>query len=211
MTVNKYDELLNYFVSTDELRPVLQEPCLNGDYVVATDGHKAIKIPISLLENEYKVSEKYPNLQKIIDDSLRDHKCDGIIRLADLKEVFSKFEEIDDYGICLMCDGDGTHECECGHRHECQECDGTGDGKYKIGKKFDDEGKFCIGNAIFNANNFRPIYDIFKHFGNNHIKLLANPQFQVNVFVVGDIQIIIMPCRETDDITDISKIKVYNA
>jgi len=28
---------------------------------------------------------------------------------------------------CEECDGSGIHICECGHEHECQECEGTGE------------------------------------------------------------------------------------
>ena len=27
---------------------------------------------------------------------------------------------------CPECDGEGTHECSCGHVHNCSTCDGTG-------------------------------------------------------------------------------------
>lgn len=27
---------------------------------------------------------------------------------------------------CYICDGEGKHRCECGHSHECAECDGSG-------------------------------------------------------------------------------------
>lgn len=27
---------------------------------------------------------------------------------------------------CPVCEGDGRHECECGHSHRCENCVGTG-------------------------------------------------------------------------------------
>lgn len=27
---------------------------------------------------------------------------------------------------CATCDGFGTHECDCGHSHSCEDCGGTG-------------------------------------------------------------------------------------
>lgn len=28
--------------------------------------------------------------------------------------------------LCPFCDGDGRHECDCGHQHACDECHGSG-------------------------------------------------------------------------------------
>jgi len=38
-------------------------------------------------------------------------------------EVIAMEEEFED---CDECHGDGTHECDCGHVHECSFCDGKG-------------------------------------------------------------------------------------
>jgi RecJ-like exonuclease len=27
---------------------------------------------------------------------------------------------------CSECDGEGTHTCDCGHVHDCEECGGSG-------------------------------------------------------------------------------------
>ena len=37
-----------------------------------------------------------------------------------VKEREAEFED------CPECNGDGTHECECGNVHDCHECDGEG-------------------------------------------------------------------------------------
>lgn len=38
-------------------------------------------------------------------------------------EVAEMYQEVDE---CDMCHGTGSHDCECGHTHECGECDGVG-------------------------------------------------------------------------------------
>lgn len=41
-------------------------------------------------------------------------------KLPSVKALDEEFEE------CSMCDGSGTHVCDCGHEHDCDECDGEG-------------------------------------------------------------------------------------
>jgi DnaJ-class molecular chaperone len=33
---------------------------------------------------------------------------------------------LDETEDCSICDGEGSHTCECGHEHDCEECNGTG-------------------------------------------------------------------------------------
>ncbi len=35
-------------------------------------------------------------------------------------------DELLDVEDCLTCDGEGEHECECGHKHDCVACNGSG-------------------------------------------------------------------------------------
>jgi hypothetical protein len=47
---------------------------------------------------------------------------------------------------CFACDGDGYHECDMGHSHDCGNCDGTG----KIVKETD-EVLEEYGRTLYNA------------------------------------------------------------
>jgi hypothetical protein len=41
-------------------------------------------------------------------------------KLPEVLEMFGTLNE------CSTCDGEGVHECECGHTHTCNACDGSG-------------------------------------------------------------------------------------
>jgi hypothetical protein len=42
------------------------------------------------------------------------------IKLPAVKEMGATLKD------CVVCDGAGDHECECGDTHECRACSGTG-------------------------------------------------------------------------------------
>lgn len=44
--------------------------------------------------------------------------------LPEVKEIAEQIEDKSEK--CSECNGEGDHECECGHRHECGFCDGKG-------------------------------------------------------------------------------------
>jgi len=41
---SKYDKALSLFVSNDELRPKMNEPCERGEFVYSTDAHALIRV-----------------------------------------------------------------------------------------------------------------------------------------------------------------------
>ena len=45
---------------------------------------------------------------------------DEWVKRADVSDMLLDVED------CPTCDGDGEHECECGHTHDCGACMGSG-------------------------------------------------------------------------------------
>jgi len=64
-----YDLMLNYFVTNDELRPVMRN-IHNGEngYLYATDGHILIRIKQEKCMKQYDAVPKYPDCEKVIQD-----------------------------------------------------------------------------------------------------------------------------------------------
>jgi len=211
MKSNKYDKILYQFVSDDELRPVLQTPCLNGDYIIATNGRIGIKIPKNLTKNYYKTIKGYPDLQAVIDNLLLKYSCNSYIKLSEINKVFESFKKVDDFGNCDVCNGKGIHKCSCGDVHNCWECNGTGEGKFKIGTRFDYEEKIKIGKCYFMAKTFNILLQVFKTANQNNIDVLSNAKETASIFKLDNgIELVICPNRRDKDEPHYKSLKLHN-
>lgn len=115
-----------FCASPDAPRAVLREPFRIANVAYATDGKVLALVdspgPDTVEAAKYSAflaiaGEALVHNMRTVDEFLERpvsypcRECDG-----------DKTVDLD----CLTCDGNGYHECKCGHEHDCAECDGEG-------------------------------------------------------------------------------------
>ena len=103
--MKNYDEVIKEFLSTDSLREALMETALIGDFVFATNGHIAIKIPTVRLTGTYKANPDYPDIVLLF------NKQDGLFdkpklyKVESIEKVLSEIPRVKVGTECKDCDG----------------------------------------------------------------------------------------------------------
>lgn len=129
--MNKYEEILNLFTTTETSRYTLSIPFYFDEWAVATDGHVAAIVDRSLVPElpEYKGTP--PNIKLIMPTSIAPGiniptsvlvNEDAEKAQADYQIARANYEEKE----CPKCEGTGVCECDCGDEHDCPKCDGEG-------------------------------------------------------------------------------------
>lgn len=139
--MNKYLEILQMFVSQDDLRPAMTVPNIGNEFASSTDAHALVFFDKNLLpentvfETDFGEKLKYPDIQRFIEMKAN---CNTILDVEKINEVISKCPLIED-----------TDEEE--KEDTCNECDGSGevtytyeDSKYKD-HELDGECPICEG------------------------------------------------------------------
>lgn len=140
-------------VSDDEYKTKVQEPFLDHDYLVATDGHHLLRIKSSLLPTDAVGMDNYdgPDALSVIPTKLNLSK---VITFDELKQLWDKVPMTDTV-ICEDCGGDGTvrfsYESRDGDtfytNDTCPVCGGSGE--VHLEEKIKDETfPVKIGNVL---------------------------------------------------------------
>jgi hypothetical protein len=111
-------EILRACCAEESTRFCIDNPFVQGDYVVATNGHIAARLPVGKcdwLETLHSNGEKVPPIMSLPWDG----KQMPAIPLPRVPEVPPMVK-------CDRCDGYKTHSCDCGHSHKCGDCGGKG-------------------------------------------------------------------------------------
>lgn len=118
-------ELFQKFVGTSDFRVTLRKPFKQDGYFVATDGHSLISIPDDYMDLEFEPAINPPNnIKGLIErDGGKDYKISSKALLEFIEKNVLMIPESQE---CSECDGDGYRECDLGHEHDCEICDGTG-------------------------------------------------------------------------------------
>lgn len=195
------NDLINLFTSTDESRPLMHNPVLDGDNVIATNGKMLVVCPkryFSSLPYE-EITEKYPTYKAII--PLHDKKQPLFTTQYDFiyntgKGLFHK--EI--WEKCSKCEGYGYLLTESGKRKICQECDGDGNSEYldnlipfpnvEEDKKGDKSFFFQVKDALFNCNFLFDMSKIGKLLNCNFDWVTLNPTKPAIIYI-DDIMVLI--------------------
>jgi hypothetical protein len=124
------DDLKKFCADDDSRLIELREPFTRGAYTYATNGEIAVRVPA--IEGVAELPPKMlPKLEELFSDS---------------NETWQKFafthapSDVE----CNICHGYCEHECNCGHIHECDNCNGKG--KVPV-RSYDYNTK--IGNSFF--------------------------------------------------------------
>lgn len=190
------DGILNEFLSTDNLKPALKKPCLIDGYVYGTDGHVLIKIPESLLFTKHSTFKEFPNVERVINPPLLDEKLtigvDQIRRMLDIIPLQDKFAP------CSECD-EGNIECNLGHSHDCQRCDGLGNSTTVIGKEYSHLDLMKIDKAHYNPNFILLLEKVCLSQKVNSFTIISQGYNTAMKVIVNDITVLIMPVGYKED------------
>jgi hypothetical protein len=215
--MNKYLEILNLFVTKDELRPPMTKPNIGDKYASSTDAHSLVFFDKMLLPSnvEFETIGKYPDVSIFVNadenqnNLLSINKINSILEKCPLIEDFDEEEKED---ICNECNGSGeveiTYEDKKMKDHdidiECPICEGYGKCTITIEKP---NGKMVKNNEYYVqcGNSFMSIHLIEKLL--NVSKLLCEEIFLVNqtmesqfsIFRIGKVKVLLMPLIRTED------------
>jgi hypothetical protein len=191
------------FCSKEENRPSMMKPMLYEGLIYATDGHLCLMCPPEFICDADIVKEPTPLHVKLIDEVKRQSSGENASLEIDLSEIKFKTEILTHEIIeCDECNGDGECECdECGSTYDCKKC--GGDGAIK-GRKYDTPMEVIIERSsvqMIDGNTFPGVY--FRARLLNRILQEIGPKWKIikfeatkaNLFIAGDIKMLVMPCR----------------
>ena len=200
-----YETILSWFVGHDEMRPQLTTPFSNEDYYFATDAHKLIAIPKSLIildidRDEYSLHKK--SVEMINGRRYESHPINTQTALGVFNDHINLIDELDRSRVteCGKCQGEGKVECPCcGHVSDCPDCDGNGETGIvtKTGEKIPDpEQRFLINKIKFKSCNILPIFNVAELLKIDTINWAISQSESFNVFEIGEIKLICMPMMQ---------------
>ena len=195
VTIN-YDELLQLFVSTDQLHPHFSHPNTQEGYVYATDGHHIMRVPSHLVTGDYPNEYKgrfisiWPNPERWLDDPIQYDPQSIQNAILEIPRLIVE-EKVD----CDKCKGSGIIHCDCcGRDNDCNECDG--DGIIATGKKEEiaDPDYYIRFEGVTNLNA-RFLHNLLRcaESTGQPIYLLTVCDKEVQIFQTGEIEVGIMP------------------
>ena len=63
--MNKYDEILSQYIDSNSIYSYAQEPFLQTDHIITTNGMYLIRVPAELCEGVYQL-RKYPDMHGVV-------------------------------------------------------------------------------------------------------------------------------------------------
>lgn len=189
-----YDEVFKLYCTTDGLRPLLQNPFKQNGYYLATDAYNICMLKSDLIDLEYGELEK-PDCMKWID--LINDNFKYSLSIAELKSklVFKMIDDFD-YVKCKRCNGDGYEECDLGHEHDCEECEGQGEIKINTGKQVVNKNQtYIINNVGFNARDLNRLIKTSELLNENTLNIIQFSSLSLakpTLVKLGDLYILIM-------------------
>lgn len=205
-----YEDILQLFVSDDDLRMWMTKPFIVGNKAVATDAHCLVSVPEWKGNYEYcdKTKDVYP----------KEYNCFKEIPLSNFLAAIAKVPLIDDYDEevteteCDECDGEGEVDFEysAGRRDyyltgECPICEGEGTitttKKTPNGKKVADSSMLlAIGSHAFNIFNVHRLVQVAEMLHEEKINLVYQKvPSGASMFKVGECEVLMMPCFSNND------------
>ncbi len=203
-----YKKVFSLFVATENevpARPELYTPFTQGEMQYATDAIAIIRLPIEKENLEFDRREK-PKCEKVIP---AESNCNVKIKISDLEsqlvptmidEVIYETKEM----RCRNCRGRGEAECDMGHNHECDQCDGTGTIEGEVekptGNKIADPDKgFSLLGVEFLYKQLNRLVTACKLMGVETVEKTYGEVSRANVFLCGDCTIVVMPALIGND------------
>jgi hypothetical protein len=200
--MNKYDEVIEEFLSNDPLREALMKPCLIGDHVYASNGYIAIKIPISKLPKTYEPNPDYPDIIPLFEKREGMFEKPKILKAEKIETLLKEIPEKNISVECQKCEGDGSIPSKgkaMDKREECDQCKGHGE-VLLLNTEYDWQNhKILIGLVYFNPNYIDKLLYISGENDLAEIEYICGTPLGSNCFMIDGIEILIMPMRMADE------------
>lgn len=198
MEKEKILQALKLFVGNDELRPLLNQAFKQDGYYYSTDAHSMMRVDGSF---DLEISEQdKPNAGAVIKQAKTHEPIEIIISELDahLTEITPKVPDEKD---CYACNGVGYEECDLGHEHECDICNGDGSQVIDPIKMVTDKwAKYKFFNGVMARTQIIKVINACKILGIEKINKISgegNRQYQ---FSADNILFLCMPV--INDTTD---------
>lgn len=201
VSMKKIDNQIQQFCSTDSRRPLMCEPWIDDENVIATDAHLLLVAPRGYINESYSKCEgKHPAYKKVIPP----HEKKQIISISSkylLDECLILPSE-DVYEECELCEGVGQLETKKTYKTiDCPECDGTGEDDFignliPIPYEMEDQEEPCylvkIQNTYFDPNLLLKVSRLAVYLETDIQFVLIN-QSAACVAYLNEIMVLIMP------------------
>lgn len=200
---------LFFFIDEDSKRYPL-EPVTQGDKVFATDGHAIIQIDKKMVRIPYYAHSRY-DLHSVFPSY--DDIDWTIVDVKKMKFILNTFHQLEDEmeeqsSTCAKCDGEGTIECDLGHDHDCDQCDGDGEMHVLMptGKQIiDPHSVYYDGVNYFTYHQMSRVLDVVEVLGHDKFALKRIADKKPYLINSGPFMIAMMPV----DVFDVNKFKIH--
>lgn len=199
------------FISYDKLRPELCKLHLDGDYVVATEGHVLAFAPSNQFDlTDIHAVDKFPKWHNLVNfKAVKQYQ----IPLDFIREQIAKASKVKIHQRekCTDCDGKGEITCyHCNHAHDCDKCNGKCEVVLGVSHEIleiEDLTFYSIKQAKFQARIILSIFAL-AYYLELPIDIIVLAEKGANLWKVGDVTLIVMPCPVDYFVDEITEIKI---
>lgn len=141
--------LLRFVAGRNDLREYMRAPFSRGDWIYATNGHIAVRVP----KAEGIAAAESGKLEKI-EGLFEKSKRDNFIGLPELPEA-EKCPTCNGSGIgykCPECEGKGDFD-KGGHSYDCKECGGSG----QVDDGYDADKEPCVECDGYGESRYKAV------------------------------------------------------
>ena len=163
------------------------------DYYCATDARLLIAVPKDQITGDIEIGDNPPNFSFVLGRrSPSEHPVK--VKIGSLVAKLAEVPMIDEFDDCEQCDGEGKVECECcGNLADCNECNGTGEGRPTGKQELDYEYHLKISLSHLNVSIVNRIVNALKDVGytdEDELTLMTTSDVVPAVFEIDGIKII---------------------
>ena len=202
------------FIGHGRYREWMKEVFLIDNKVFATDGFALIAMPKDKINTEGVWSGEKTVLGSIYPMKKEFEQVISFSQLSEMMKLVPLVDEVvekDETAECKECDGSGEvtylYESKSGrtyeYEYECPICEGTGVigdiVEIPTGRKIADPKGTCkIKESVFHIKQINRIYEVMKLLGNKDLILCGVNSKGVHLFLIEDVEIIVMPTLNGD-------------
>jgi hypothetical protein len=142
-----YQQLFLLHCYHEEGRQALQKPFKKDGYYFASDGTSLLYLPQDEMELDFFIErDDAPNCLAVIPVKRSEPIEISINKLIEVINI--KSPKIKEQEECYNCGGVGGEECNLGHFHDCEYCEGEGTYEKKDGKMIPDDSAVFVIDGV---------------------------------------------------------------